>query len=167
MIPLVLDFSQDPPEGIRFENGKIFMNTKDPEIAEKFADRLMSEVLNREEVADLETLFMNHRLRMAADLDLFDELERHMDEENRLIENKSERMSRMSMTMSQMTQILDGSKLINPADTSADFEGFTQRGSEKQTAMSTVVGSKLAPAKKQSFYRKNSFESSYADRTFD
>jgi len=79
MIPLVIDFSQDPPEGIRFENGKIFMNTKDPEIAEKIADRLMSEVHNREEVADLETLFMNHRLRMAADLDLFDELERHME----------------------------------------------------------------------------------------
>lgn len=35
LIPLIVDFSQEPPEGIRFEEGKIFMNTKDPEIAEK------------------------------------------------------------------------------------------------------------------------------------
>lgn len=47
---------------------------------------------------------MNHRLRMAADLDLFDELERHMEEENRIIEEKSEHMSRMSMTMSELTK---------------------------------------------------------------
>lgn len=40
-------------------------------------------------------------------------------------------MSRMSMTMSQMTQILDGSKLINPADQSAEFDGFATRASEK------------------------------------
>jgi len=80
------------------------MNTKDPEIAEKMQEKLLSEVKNREEIQDLETLFMNHRLRMAADLDLFDELERHIEEENRIIEEKSEHMSRMSMTISQMNR---------------------------------------------------------------
>lgn len=83
MIPLVVDFTQQPPEGIKFENGKIFMNCKDPEIAEKIADRLLSDVVNREEIIDLETLFMNHRLRMANDLDLFDDLEKHLEAETR------------------------------------------------------------------------------------
>ena len=50
---------------------------------------------------------MNHRLRMAADLDLFDELEAHMEEENRYIEEKSEQMARMSKTMSQFTNMLN------------------------------------------------------------
>lgn len=59
------------------------MNCKDPEIAEKIADRLMGEVVNREEIVDLETLFMNHRLRMANDLDLFDDLEKHLEAETR------------------------------------------------------------------------------------
>jgi hypothetical protein len=103
MIPLVVDFSQEPPEGIRFKEGRIYMNTKDPEIAEKMQNRLLAEVKNKEELMDLETLFMNHRLRMAADLDLFDELERHMEEENRFIEEKSEQMARMSKTMVQVT----------------------------------------------------------------
>jgi len=59
------------------------MNCKDPEIAEKIADRLMSDVSNKEEIIDLETLFMNHRLRMANDLNLFDDLERRLEAETR------------------------------------------------------------------------------------
>lgn len=75
MIPFVIDTTQEPPEGIKFENGKIFMNTRDPEIAEKMQDRILGEIKNKEEVEDLSTLFMNHRIRMAADLALFDDLE--------------------------------------------------------------------------------------------
>lgn len=89
MIPLVVDFSQAPPEGIKFEDGKIFLNTKDPDVAEKIAENLLKEVPNQEELQDLTTLFMNHRLKMAADLDLFDELEQALEEENREIERKS------------------------------------------------------------------------------
>lgn len=104
------------------------MNTKDPEIAEKMQEKLLSEVKNREEIQDLETLFMNHRLRMAADLDLFDELERHIEEENRIIEEKSEHLSRMSMTMSQMNRMnIPNMERTNPdyANTMViEFDGF-------------------------------------------
>jgi hypothetical protein len=143
------------------------MNCKDPEIAEKIADRLMSDVVNREEIVDLETLFMNHRLRMAADLDLFDELERHLEAETRLIENKNDRLSRMSMTMSQMTQILD-SKIINPESRGSEFEGFVTRGSDKQTQLSTIANSKLNPDRlTKPNFSPNSFESGFADVVFE
>lgn len=29
-IPLEIVFDQEPPEGLKFENGKIYVNTKDP-----------------------------------------------------------------------------------------------------------------------------------------
>jgi len=140
MIPLVVDFSQQPPEGIRFKDGRIYMNTKDPEIAEKMQDRLLAEVKNKEELQDLETLFMNHRLRMAADLDLFDELERHMEEENRYIEEKSEHMAKMSKTMIQVTNQLSQNNQENmvpgvQAQTMIEehFEGFVTRATENTT----------------------------------
>lgn len=100
MIPLKIDFTQQPPEGIRFEKGIIYMNTKDPDIALKMHDRIISEVTNLEDIEDLSTLFLNHRLREASDLDLFDKLEDDLDEEIKMIEIKNERMSRVSLKMS-------------------------------------------------------------------
>jgi hypothetical protein len=46
-------------------------------------------------------LFLNHRLRLAADLDLFEDLLEHLEEENRIIEEKSDRMSQLSMSISR------------------------------------------------------------------
>jgi hypothetical protein len=77
---------------------------------------------------------------MAADLDLFDELERHMEEENRYIEEKSEHMAKMSKTMIQVTNQLSQNNQDNmvpgvQAQTMIEehFEGFVTRATENTT----------------------------------
>lgn len=127
MIPLVLDFSQEPPEGIRFQAGKILLNTKDPAIGEKIQNRLMDEVDNKEELHDLETLYINHRLRMAEDLDMFDNLENVIDIENRKIEEKSDFMQKMSMTMTQAQKTAKDDSVEHSNTLIVDvFEGFAE-----------------------------------------
>lgn len=69
-------------------------------------ERLLAEVNNKEDLQDLETLYLNHRLRMASDLDLFTELEHHIEEENKQIEAKSGQMSKLSSTMSQQSKLI-------------------------------------------------------------
>jgi len=113
------------------------LNIKDPDIAEKMNDRLLAEVKNKEDLQDLETLYLNHRLRMASDLDLFTELELHLDEENKQIEAKSEQMSKLSSTMSQQSKliarkdrlILSHSENIHKDD----YEGFQERVKAPET----------------------------------
>lgn len=102
LTPLIVDFTQPPPEGIRFKEGRIYMNIKDPDIAQKMQDKLLADNSEKEEEQkDLETLIINHRLKMAEDLDLFEGLELQIDQENRLLEQKSERLAKLSMTISQ------------------------------------------------------------------
>ena len=68
---------------------------------------------------------------------------------------------RMSMTMSQMTQILDNSKIV-PESRGSEFEGFESRvtAKDKQTAISTNANnSKLTRPN----FSPNSFESGFVD----
>jgi hypothetical protein len=66
---------------------------------------------------------------------------------------------RMSMTMSKMTQFLDGSKII-PDSRGSEFEGFASRGTDKQTVISTNANnSKLTRPN----FSPNSFESGFVD----
>lgn len=129
MIPLVIDTTTAPPEGIKFEDGKIFLNTKDPNIADKMEQALMKDVKNKEELDDLTTLFMNHRLKMAADIDLFDELERNIDEENLILEGKSENLNKMSQTMRQLSNRESLHEKVRAETMIGEFfEGFYEKG---------------------------------------
>jgi hypothetical protein len=56
------------------------MNIKDSEVTEKVHANLHLDPEKMEELRDLETLYLNHRLKAAADLELFDELAQHMEE---------------------------------------------------------------------------------------
>lgn len=63
------------------------------------------------------------------------------------------------MTMSKMTQFLDGSKII-PDSRGSEFEGFASRGTDKQTVISTNANnSKLTRPN----FSPNSFESGFVD----
>ncbi len=124
MIPLVIDFTQEPPEGIKFENGKIFMNTKDPDTAEKMQEKVFSQIQNKDELQDMTKLFLNHRLRLAADLDLFEDLLEHLEEENRIIEEKSDRMSQLSMSISRTSQNIQRKSISASFASKENFDGF-------------------------------------------
>lgn len=110
-------------------------------------EALMKEVTNKDEVDDLTTLFMNHRLKMAKDLDLFDELERVLDEETELIEKKSENMLSMSMMLRKQAKVTPKKEEMNHNETLVQdfFEGFAERSTGKSaiSGVSTNAGNNV------------------------
>ena len=93
-------------------------------------------------------LFLNHRLRLAADLDLFEDLLEHLEEENRLIEEKSDRMSQLSMSIAMTSK---NNQITASFVSRENFDGFAvskQEANEISTTNSTANNSKLIPNQK-------------------
>ena len=96
-------------------------------------------------------LFLNHRLRLAADLDLFEDLLEHLEEENRIIEEKSDRMSQLSMSISRTSQNIQRKSISASFASKENFDGFAVsklQANEISTTNSTSNNSKLIPSQK-------------------